>query len=99
MVKTIVILNGVDALFTLFWVRAGIAQEANLFLRDLVNHHAVAFVSAKITLVSLGSLLLWRYRRHTFAVIGLFTVFVAYYFILLHHLRFSSLLVGYLMDR
>lgn len=97
-VKTIVVLNGADALLTLFWVRAGLAEEANAFLRLLVNDHAIVFVSAKITLVSLGSLLLWRYRRHPFAVMGLFAVFLAYYFILLHHLKFSSLLVKYLTD-
>ena len=95
-VKAIVVLNGIDALLTLFWVRAGLAQEANVFLRTLVNNHAVLFVSAKIALVSLGSLLLWRYRRHPFAVVGLFAVFLVYYAILLHHLRFVHLLAGYL---
>jgi hypothetical protein len=95
-VKAIVVLNGIDALLTLFWVRAGLAQEANAFLRTLVDNHAVFFVGAKITLVSLGSLLLWRYRRHPLAVVGLFVVFLVYYIILLHHLRFLPLLAGYL---
>lgn len=95
-VKAIVVLNGLDALLTLFWVRAGLAQEANVFLRDLVDNHAILFVSAKIALVSLGSLLLWKYRRHPFAVVGLFAVFLVYYAILLHHLRFTHLLAGYL---
>ncbi len=95
-VKAIVVLNGLDALLTLFWVRAGLAQEANVFLRDLVDNHAILFVSAKIALVSLGSLLLWKYRRHPFAVVGLFAVFLVYYAVLLHHLRFTHLLAGYL---
>ena len=95
-VKAIVVLNGIDALLTLYWVRAGLAQEANVFLRDLVDNHAVLFVSAKIALVSLGSFLLWMYRSHPFAVVGLFAVFLVYYFILLHHLRFVHLLAGYL---
>ncbi len=95
-VKTIVVLNGIDALLTLFWVRTGLAREANVFLRTLVDNHPVLFVSAKIALVSLGSLLLWRYRRHPLAVVGLFVVFLVYYSILLHHLRFVHLLVRYL---
>jgi hypothetical protein len=30
--------------------------------------------------------------------VGLFTVFLAYYFLLLYHLRFSNLFVRYLTD-
>ena len=90
-VKTIVVMNLIDAIFTLFWVRVGAAEEANAFLSELVEHHAVAFVMAKIALVSLGSFLLWRLRRHPFAVVGLFIVFLAYYYVLLYHLRFVSL--------
>jgi hypothetical protein len=95
-VKAIVVLNGLDALLTLFWVRAGLAQEANVFLRDLVDNHAVLFVIVKIGLVSLGSLQLWMYRRHPFAVVCLFVAFLVYYAVLLHHLRFTHLLAGYL---
>jgi hypothetical protein len=96
--KTIIVLNILDALFTLFWVGAGFAEEANVFLRDLVNHRPIVFVLVKAALVSLGSLLLWWRRRHPLAVVGLFTVFLAYYFILLYHLRFSNLFVRYLAN-
>jgi hypothetical protein len=96
--KTIIVLNIFDALFTLFWVEAGFAEEANAFLRHLVNHSPIVFVLVKTVLVSLGSFLLWRYRLHPLAVVGLFTVFLAYYFILLYHLRFSNLFVRYLTD-
>jgi hypothetical protein len=96
--KCILVLNLLDAFCTLFWVGAGFAEEGNILLRNLVNHHPILFVLVKAALVSLGSLLLWRYRHHALAVMGLFTVFLVYYCLLLYHLRFSNLLVQYLLD-
>jgi hypothetical protein len=57
----------------------------------------VAFVAAKTTVVSLGSLLLWQHRYHPLAVIGSFVAFIVYYCLLLHHLRFASFLVPYFL--
>jgi hypothetical protein len=92
-VRTLIVFNLLDAIFTLFWVRAGLAREANAVMRMLVNEYSVLFVLAKLALVSLSSLLLWRLRNHAVAVIALFIAFVLYYLVLLHHLTFSSLLV------
>ena len=96
-VKTVLVLNLLDAVFTLVWVRAGLAREANALMRDLVNEHAVLFVVVKLGLVSLGSLVLWRRRTHAAAVVAIFVVFLVYYFILLYHLQYSSLLVRHLI--
>jgi hypothetical protein len=92
-VKAILVLNLFDAIFTLLWVRAGLATEANEMMATLVNHHAVLFVVTKLGLVSLGSLLLYRYRRRPAAVIAIFIVFVVYYLILLYHLSYSNTLI------
>jgi hypothetical protein len=92
-VRALIVFNLLDAVFTLFWVRAGLALEANEVMRMLVNEHAVLFVVAKLALFSLSSLLLWRLRNHATAVVALFVAFVLYYLVLLHHLTFSSLLV------
>ncbi len=89
-VKGVIWLNLLDALFTLWWIRAGMAVEANVFLRDLANEQALAFVLAKLGLVSLGSLFLWRYRRRPLAVVAIFGAFLVYYLVLLRHLEFSS---------
>jgi len=93
-VKCLLILNLLDALFTLLWVRAGLAREANALLDDLVNENALLFVATKISLVSLGSLLLWRSRQRPVATIGLFVAFMVYYWILLYHVGYASLLLG-----
>jgi len=86
--KALLLLNLLDAIFTLWWVGTGAAVEANALLRDLVVDHPVRFVLAKMGLVSLGSLLLWRQRKHPLAVIAIFGAFFVYYLVLLHHLRF-----------
>jgi hypothetical protein len=89
-IKAIIILNLMDGLFTLIWVHTGMAEEANILLRDLVSNHTVVFVMVKFALVSLGSLLLWKHRRCPLSVAGLFFVFLAYYLTFLYHLQFSS---------
>lgn len=94
LVKALLILNLLDAVFTLFWINAGLAREANALMRDLVNHHPVAFVSVKIGLVALGSYLLWARRESPSAVIAIFAMFFVYYLVLLHHLRYSSLFLA-----
>lgn len=92
-VKVVLLLNLVDAIFTLLWVKTGLAVEANILLRTPVEEHPLAFVMIKISLVSLGSLILWKRRHHPLAVVGLFVVFLAYYGILLYHLRFASFII------
>jgi hypothetical protein len=95
-IKTVIVLNLIDALFTLFWVHAGLAKEANILLKDLINDNPVVFVIVKVALVSLGTFLLWRYRKRSLAVIGIFSIFLIYYFVLLYHLKYSSLLIRFL---
>lgn len=92
-VIAVLVLNGLDALFTLLWVRAGLAVEANSLMRDLVENNAFLFIATKLGLVSLGSLVLWRQRTHPIAVVAIFVVFLAYYFVLLYHLQYSSVLI------
>jgi hypothetical protein len=91
-VKGLIVLNLLDSIFTLIWVRTGVAEESNIFLENLVNENALCFMLVKVALVSLGSLLLWRYRHHLFAVIGLFLAFTTYLMVTIYHLHFLNLL-------
>ena len=92
-VVTVVVLNLADAVFTMWWVHAGIATEANVLLADLVERNAVLFALAKSTLVSLGLLLLWRQRARPLASFGIALVFVAYNGLVLYHLGIAALTV------
>ncbi len=96
-VKAILGLNLLDAIFTLTWINAGLAREANPLLDEVVVNHPVVFSVVKLSLVALGSLLLWHYRRRSLAVVGIFLAFLVYYFLLLYHIGFLSLVIGALL--
>jgi glucan phosphoethanolaminetransferase (alkaline phosphatase superfamily) len=73
------------------WVSTGHAIEGNPLLWDLPEHFPLTFVTVKTSLVSLGTLLLWRYRARPLSVVALFVAFLAYYFLLLYHLAAMNL--------
>lgn len=87
------LLNAADAVFTVYWVVGGDSWETNPLMELLLGIHPVIFVSVKLLLVALGSWLLWRYRRQRVAVIGLFCLFIVYYWLLIIHLHGFNLLV------
>ena len=97
-VKAVIVMNLIDAVMTLWWVRTGFATEANPFLEQIVTEHGILFVTSKIALVFLGTTLLWRFRTRPLAVLGIFAAFMVYYEILLIHLSFASMLIGQLLD-
>ncbi len=97
-VKVILALNLLDAIFTLGWVQLGLASEANPLLASLVLDHPVAFASVKLALVGGASWLLWQNRTRPLAVVGIFIGFLVYYLLLLIHLRYLSWIVGILLD-
>jgi len=86
-VAAVIVLNAIDAVLTVLWVRTGLAIEGNPLLADLVLNRPVAFVLFKMTLVSLGTWILWRRRNQPLAVIGIFMLFMVYDWLLLVHLR------------
>jgi uncharacterized membrane protein len=96
-VKWLLVLNLCDAVFTLIWVRSGLAIEANTLLDELVNDHAVIFVATKLGLVSMGSWVLWQRRDRPLAVIAIFIAFVIYYLLLLYHVQYASGLIRELL--
>jgi hypothetical protein len=97
-VQCVLVLNLIDALLTLFWVHAGLAVEANTLIDELVSEHALLFVLVKLSLVGMGSWLLWRRRESPLAVVGIFVAFVTYYLILLYHIDYASGLIGLLLS-
>lgn len=82
-----IVLNVVDAILTLIWIFMGFAEEANPLMALLLDVHPVLFVLGKLTLVGLGTIVLWRLRRRAAAVVAIFAVFLTYYAIILYHLK------------
>ena len=79
--------NVLDGILTIHWILERRASEANPLMASLIDVHPVLFMTGKLTLVLLGSVLLWRLRRQPLAVCSLFAVFLVYYFVILYHLQ------------
>jgi hypothetical protein len=84
------ILNLLDAIFTIIVVVSKRAREANPLMADLLESPWL-FMFVKLGLVSLGSYLLWRLRKRKLAVLAIFVAFMVYYFVLLYHLNAMDL--------
>ncbi len=85
-IAVVLVLNAIDGVLTLYWIFSDMATEANPLMDTLIAFGPVPFIIVKMTIVFLGSFLLWRLRRHAWAVCAVFAAFLAYYFILLYHL-------------
>ena len=96
-VKMLLALNLLDAVFTLFWINAGLAREANPLLAVIVRDRPILFTVVKLSLVGSASLLLWHHRYRPLAVVGIFLGFFVYYCLFLYHIGFLSLVVGALL--
>lgn len=82
----VVILNLLDAIFTLIYTRTGLATESNPLMDQVLGSSPVLFMISKLALVSLGVLLLWRLRHHRAARFGLVATSTAYVVLLGYHL-------------
>ncbi|MBM4371127.1 MAG: hypothetical protein FJ098_05710 [Deltaproteobacteria bacterium] len=93
LIGAIFILNAVDAVFTVYWVLGKDTWEANPFMDELLARHPLLFLGVKLFLAAAGSWLLWRYRHRPLAVVGLFGLFIVYYWLLAGHLYMFGELV------
>jgi cytochrome bd-type quinol oxidase subunit 2 len=82
----LIVLNLLDAIFTLLWVESGIASEGNPIMDRAMTHGPIGFMVIKLALVSLCVLLLWRLRHRRAAAVSLVTCAIAYSAVMLVHL-------------
>ncbi len=81
----VLVFNLLDAVWTLTFVEAGVADEANPLMSKALGHGPVGFMVVKVTLVSLSVLLLWRLRNRTSATLGLWCGALMYSIVLAYH--------------
>jgi len=74
----LLVFNVMDALFTLGWIDAGLASEANPLMETALSHGAEFFIGSKLALVSLGSAILWRHAGLPLARLAALPVLVLY---------------------
>jgi cytochrome bd-type quinol oxidase subunit 2 len=81
----VIVLNMLDAVWTLTFVRIGAANEGNPLMDQALEHGPLWFMLAKLTLVSLSVMLLWRLRHRRSATVGLFSAALTYLVICGYH--------------
>ncbi len=90
----IIVLNLLDAMFTLIYTRSGLATEGNPLMDRVLAASPVLFMVAKLALVSFGVLLLYRLRHRRSARIGLLASSCAYMLLLGYHLSAAKHLLS-----
>lgn len=82
----IVLLNLLDTVFTIAYVKSGMAIEANPLMDFLLQMGTPVFAAVKLIGVAVGVyFLLWTSTTHRAASAGLVGIAVAYYFLVLYH--------------
>tara|TARA_R100000700_G_C3155911_1_gene133190 strand:- start:5 stop:343 length:339 start_codon:yes stop_codon:yes gene_type:complete len=85
--RTIVALTLIDLVFTIYWVGAGHATEANPLLNYFLNYGMVTFAFVKLAL-GLGSILiLFRNLNHWLVKLTVPMILFSYVWLTLHHCR------------
>jgi hypothetical protein len=84
--SALLILNLLDAIFTLMWIHAGIAGEGNPLMEHALSGGPVGFMVVKLSLVSLGVALLWRLRHRRAAAVAMVASATAYGSLCIYHL-------------
>jgi len=85
----LLVLNLLDAFFTLGWVETGLATEANPVMAEAIEHGPAVFFLSKIFLVTLAVLLLWRNRERITARLAIVPVAALYAFVAGGHIGFA----------
>jgi hypothetical protein len=85
MLVSILVLNVLDAFFTLRWLQIG-GREANPLMNWLLEFGDLAFLVQKCLVVGLWLIVLTVHKNFRIAQIGLWSLLVLYTAILLYHL-------------
>jgi hypothetical protein len=87
MLTLVFVFNAADAFLTWFWIASNRATEANPLMAHLLAQGPGWFLLGKMSLVLLGVLLLWRYRRSSLAVPSAVSAFWVYVLIVVYHIH------------
>lgn len=91
----VLVLNLLDAIFTIGWVQLGAATEANPLMEGPLASGPVFFMLVKLSLVSLCVALLWRLRTHRSAMVGMYGAAGMYAMLIAYHVSATPHVVQY----
>lgn len=83
----IVLLNIADCWLTLYWIDQEAAVEANPLMAAIV-HIPWLFCTVKMSMILLGSAILYFYREKRLTIISIILTIIFYTFIVMHNCRF-----------
>lgn len=93
------ILNLIDGVLTIALVHGGLATEANpLMEMPLMTWGPTGFMIVKLSLVSCGVALLWRFRHRRSAMVALGSLAAVYGLLAMYHVKSVNVLARYLVD-
>lgn len=90
LLSMLLIFNGLDLAFTLTWVCAGEATEANELMATALCLGPVPFALAKLALVSGGAWVLFKRRHEAFAQVGLAVTTAVYFVVCCYHVQYLA---------
>ena len=84
---SVLVINSVDALATLYWIRLGV-EEANPFMAYILEYNTTLFIAIKALGVTAAIVLLLHFakRRYAIAFYGLILLLVVYLYPLFVHI-------------
>ena len=92
------ILNFLDAVLTIYWVRNGFATEGNYLMATLLDIGNLPFLGVKIAMGAVAAVVLWRWRDLKLAKYGLGLALAIYVSLMGIHFVTGLSAFGYLSD-
>lgn len=92
------VLNFLDAVLTIYWVRNGFATEGNQLMATLLDIGNIPFLAVKITMGAIAAVVLWRWRDLKLAKYGLALALAIYVSLMGVHFITGLSAFGYLSD-
>jgi hypothetical protein len=88
-------MNVLDGYLTAGWLELGVIEEANPLMAFLLEVGPWVFMWVKVTLVTLGCFLLWRYRHRGSSQMSLLLVLGVYGWVMVKHYEVWKLVEVY----
>ncbi|RMF99585.1 MAG: hypothetical protein D6735_15075 [Acidobacteria bacterium] len=88
------ILNLMDTLLTIFWIRQEIAPEANRLMGLLIEAGELKFLFVKLAIGLIASIILWRWEKLKLARYGLLLALTIYLFVIVIHFAIAMIAIN-----
>jgi hypothetical protein len=92
------LLNVLDGILTIIWVRNGFATEGNQLMSTLLDLGNAPFLAVKIAMGAVTAFVLWRWRHFRLAKYGLAVVLMVYVGLMAVHFMTGLSAAGLLSD-